>query len=82
MGVTVPSVHTTDRHAPPGQTGSPRQRTRGGAYFIDRDATPEAGSDVTLQLSEGYVNLGEMIRNSSDEGFEFPEDPFQSDGEG
>ena len=68
------------------------------AYPIDRDAAAEAGSDVTVVLADGQVNLGETIRESSDHAFESIDDlqneimsrlprravgePYQSEGEG
>jgi hypothetical protein len=67
-------------------------------YPIDREAAVTAGSDVTLVLSEGQVDLGETIDQSSDDTFETPNDlenevmsrlprhavgePYQSEGEG
>jgi hypothetical protein len=67
-------------------------------YPIDRDAAVVAGRDVTLVLSEGQVNLGETIEDSSGDAFESPDDlqnevmsrlprhavgePYQSEGEG
>jgi hypothetical protein len=67
-------------------------------YPVAREAAVTAGSDVTLVLSEGEVNLGETIDDSSGEVFESPDDlqnevmsrlprhavgePYQSEGEG
>jgi len=67
-------------------------------YPIDGQAAASALDDVTLQLSDGQENLGQTIRQSSDEEFESPEDlssevmnllprhavgdPYQSEGEG
>jgi hypothetical protein len=67
-------------------------------YPIDREAAVSAGRDVTLVLSEGRVNLGETIADSSGDAFDTPDalrneimsrlprhavgEPYQSEGEG
>jgi hypothetical protein len=67
-------------------------------YPIDRQAAVTAGEDVTLVLSEGTVNLGETVADSSGDVFDTPDalrneimsrlprhavgEPYQSEGEG
>lgn len=67
-------------------------------YPVDRDSVVRKFGDVTVDLADGEVNLGDVIGSSSDDVFESVEDleleifsllpreavgePFQSEGEG
>lgn len=67
-------------------------------YPIAKDRVADQFDDVTLILAEGDVNLGDLVRDSSDDRFESTDDlsseifqllprnavgePYQSEGEG